>query len=936
MYLMKKNQELGELKLLTANITTENNHHVDDICESMTNIFKSYNIPIAKSGTINNEKSIQAFKYLLLNTNFENQGRLAEDIVSGHLVDMCPPLSPYLFAQILWSLEYEKILVESLHYLPFDLCAEILELITNHINKLSYDRLNDIMYQLIFIVYIKIYQLKESGIQSAKVATSVENWLLSFEEFLLLLKDSKLSCLTNVSRMTKFERSGILLKQLIAVTKKCFQLKDNGITISKDLEKLYGITFGREPFVKYDDEQVQNALSELNLQLIELLLVKVKEVDCNVYLSWAEKYDQDNVMVPLQRSIGIECYYFIDFITKDQVLSKTAHHLVECLQHLSSKPNPLQSTFVLSIEELCDAIKGGKSELMDELLTRYKEWDRATLEFLSVNKSMLGKQGSLILLEYLTFHLRQTIDQNQKEHSYLMVMKLLAEQSLADLYQIVMQYLMKYNGKEILGSSATCEAFLRYISLNTNLKDGTVLKNVLLFVLKNLKGVLTILLKITIGLEEYRHIMIAPNDVLLLSTFLQIRDDNNEMLLTYVLRAICLENKEWILKKFTDLMKVLLENSVVKLHELVNNVIIPYLMQDTSRHFNVSNMHTMLNFMRMANIKHTKDTNTKDLVIALARRMSSIRRNVSVSKFVTSQILVNMSRIVHQINGESVSLSLRERMVNGLELAMEPADRPHFTPFWQLRDITCNKGVMFVLEDYERRCFCVLNRLREDPRTPERLREYLQDFNLLREDFIHHLILRVTEDEFKAFFADLALTCYAFFFWNDEIDAFCNITRLTIEACCLYLEFPSVGGKDAFPFLLMSFTRYTRLFLTLKGLNNYDAIYDCLIKNMNVLSESVRHSPYNYLFTECLVLSYENRTEEQTMRLLGHKLSTLDQFSDQCHSLGVEPTREPGRVASRKMTNFFVAYQVISACLCVPATDSDQCINKLNEIFAAK
>ncbi|XP_017889504.1 uncharacterized protein LOC108630624 [Ceratina calcarata] len=938
MYLMKKNQELGELKLLTANITTENNSHVDDICKSMKNIFVSYDIPIAKNIAINNERGIQAYKYLLLNTNFESQGRLAEDIANGHLVDMCPPLSPFLFVQILWSLEYEKILVESLLYLPFDLCTEILQHVTKHINKLSYERLNEIMYQLIFYVHIKLYQLKEFGIQSAKIEDSIKNLLLGSEEFLLLLKDSKLCCLTKVSNLTKFERSGILLKKLLVVTKKCFQIKDNGIPISKDLEKLYSVTFGRESFVKCEDAPMQNAISELNGQLIELLLTKVKEVDCNVYLAWAEIYDQNNVMITMQRSIGIESYYFIDFISKDQVLSRAAHELTECLQFLSSKPYPTQPSFVLSIKELCDALGSGRNELMEELLTRYKEWDRTTIEFLDTNKTLLDSKGCSILLEYLIFILRQTtINSDDKEYCYHTVMNILSYQSMSDLYQIVMLYLMKYNGKNYLGTPETCEKFLKYIRCNANVRNGSVLKMVLLFILKDLKGILTILLKIAIGRLEYKHIMIAPLDILLLSSFLQIRDGNNEMLVTSILRTIVTENREWISKRFTDLMIVLLENSVLQLHELVNNVIIAYLLENT---LIISNMNTVLNLMRMFHVKHTKDLYTKDLVTALAWRMSSIRKNLSISKFASSHILLLITKIVDKIKGEIVPLSIKESMVNRLELVMEPADRPHFTPFWQLRNIPCNKGVRFVIEDYERRCFCVLNRLKEDPKTPEKLRQSLMNFNLLREDFFHHLIIRATEEEYVMFFTDLVLTYYSLFNWSNEVEAYCNITRLTIEACCLYLEFPSIGAKDTFPFLIKNFTHYCKLFMTLRRISNYenvyDTIYDNLILNMNLLNESVKYSSYDWFFAECLLVSTENRTEDQTTRLLGHKLATLEQFGDQCHDSGIEPYIESDRPTPRKMINFYVAHEVISACLNVSAIDSNQCLEKLNMIFSTR
>lgn len=140
MYFMKKNEECGELQFITSRITTENINHIDDICNIIVGIFEIYNIPVKEKALINNKRCVQAYKYLLLNTKFSSQERLAEDIVIGHVVDMFPPLSPYIFIQILWKLEYDKILIESLTYMPFDLCIEILEIVQKCIEDLPFQR----------------------------------------------------------------------------------------------------------------------------------------------------------------------------------------------------------------------------------------------------------------------------------------------------------------------------------------------------------------------------------------------------------------------------------------------------------------------------------------------------------------------------------------------------------------------------------------------------------------------------------------------------------------------------------------------------------------------------------------------------------------------------------------------------------------------------
>ncbi|KOC62121.1 hypothetical protein WH47_05213 [Habropoda laboriosa] len=928
MYLMKKSQECGELKLLTSCITNENSNHIDDICKSMVNIFETYSIAVSEKALINNEKCVQSYKYLLLNTNFKHQEHLAEDIISGHLVDMCPLLSPYLLIQILWHLEYEKILIESLLYMPFDLCTEVFEIITKCIDKLPFQRSVNSIYQLMIIVYSKFLQLKKIGIQSTDVENSIQNLLLTFQEFLLLITNTKLSYLTEVSGLKKCERHGIMLKKLICTLRKCLENKDKEILISQDLEKLYNITFGREAFIKCESTLVESTIWTLNEELMNLLLNKIKEIDCNIYLSWAELDDEENSMISLQRSIAIESYYFIKLAMNDEQLSQNTH-LIECLQQIASKSDPKQSSFALNLQELCSAISNGKKDLMKELLCRYKEWDRSILDFVYNNRSLLEKKDCLTLLEYLTLVLTKSAEEDLKEFSYTLVIKILSSQSIPDIYEIVIMYLTKYDGKNYLESPHMEEAFHEFIARNTNLQTSTNLKTVLLFLLKNPRTILTILLKITIGHVQYGNIMISPNDLLLLSPFMQIREGNNQILLTSILRIICIENTEWNAKKFIDFVKVVLDNSVIKVHDLINNVFIPYLNEDT---LNVLNMNSILNTIRKLQVKCNKDTNIKELIIALAKRMSSLRKNTSISKYISSEIFSQITRILQYfLEIKNFSASTKKEIINGIEFIIEPIDKLHLASLWYLMQ----KGVSVIdiIEDYERRCFVVLNRLKEDPKTSEKLRHYLSDLSLLREDFLRHLIIRSTEEEYQKLGSELTIIYWFVIGWNDEIDACNNFLRLTIEACCLSLEYPSIGGTDLFAFLLKSFTRFCRMFVLLEGIENYDNIYQSLIKNINQLEGSIKHSPYEHLFTSCFT-HLNSHTEDDSVHLLQNILNIFHHFSDQCLKFNNEYSEETCKIPhSTKVSNFYITYEVISACMKVPATGAYECIRRMNELF---
>ncbi|XP_076174452.1 uncharacterized protein LOC143150221 isoform X2 [Ptiloglossa arizonensis] len=893
MYLMKKNQECGELQFLTSRTTTASIAHIDDICKSIVNIFETYNIPTKEKALINDERCVQSYIYLLLNTKFKNQERLAEDIVNGHLVDMCPPIASYLFIQILWNLEYEKILIQSLLHIPVDLCKEILEILKKCIKELPFKRSMDSMYQLILIVYTKFIQLKEIGVQSTNLEECIQNLLIGFQEFLLLLTNPKFTLISS-SDLKINERHGIMLKKLIATIKSCFDYKIKGIrNISRDDDKLYNITFGREPFIKYEDTLMESTILTLNQCLMDLLLIKVKEVDCNMYLNWAELDDEENNMISLQRSIGNECYHFIEFIQNDEQFSQNTH-LVECLQHLSSKPDPKQSSFVISLQELCYAISDGKTEFMKELLCRYKEWDSSILDFVYKNKSLLDKKDCFNLLEYLTFLLKQSTEEDLKEFSYTSVTRILSLQDLPAIYEIVMMYLTKHDGNNYLESPHTEEAFNEFITRNSNLQTTKNLKIVLLFLLKNVRLILTILLKITIGHHQYRNIMIFANDLLLLLPFMQIMEDNNQIILINILRTICIENIEWNPKKFMDFIQILLDRRIVKVHDLINNVFVPYLEKDT---FTLSNIHSILNNIRKLQVSCTKDTNVKSLIIVLAKKMSFLRKNTSISKYVSNEILYQITRILKYfltIKGYSISASTKKEIICAIEVVIEPIDTLHFASLWHLmqKDVS----VIDIVTDYERRCFIVLNKLKEDPKTSEKLRNYLSDLNLLREDFLRHLIIRSSNREYQLLASEFTIMYWFAFRWNNEIEAYNHFLRITIEACCLSLEYPSIGGNNLFVFLFQSFTCFCRKFVFFKGIIEHEEkVYQLLIKNFNQLDNSIKYSPYAPLFSTCLI-RLSNITQSESENLLQDILNILDDFCDQCLDFNYEYSEDTSRI----------------------------------------
>lgn len=125
--LLKKENECGKLSQLVSRIAQENIIYINGIQEEIANIFKSADLPIEKNNLHENIRCINAYKFLILNTNFKCLDLLAQDDANTHLVDICPLMSPYLLIEILWRLHYEDILAESILYLPLDFVVELIE-----------------------------------------------------------------------------------------------------------------------------------------------------------------------------------------------------------------------------------------------------------------------------------------------------------------------------------------------------------------------------------------------------------------------------------------------------------------------------------------------------------------------------------------------------------------------------------------------------------------------------------------------------------------------------------------------------------------------------------------------------------------------------------------------------------------------------------------
>ena len=920
-YLQKKDQECGRLQFLASRTTEENIKHVDDICETISGLLRTFQIfkgPISK----NNQNCVQLFKYLVLNTAFESQTLLIEDIIHGHLVDMCPPLSPYLLLEILQHINYEEILAESILYVPLDLCVEILEICRSYLEYLNFNRALDTLTALISNAYIKFIITKSSGSQTSCFEEFSERFVIAIQELISLLSSEKIIRLDEVSKSRKHERCGIILKKILKMVRNT--LESDKINLVPDKEKLYKISFGNDSPIKGNEEIMQRYLNELNQDMMNLLLKKIKEIDCNIYLSWAE-IDYENSSVSLQRSIGIDCFYFIEAMKSSVQLPKF-QHLLECLNQLASKPDLEIPLSELSLEEVCSKAEG-KKEYITELMKRYKYWNESIFSCIEKNESHLDKNDCLYLLEYLHFIVEQSDEEVYKQRVYAFVTKVLILQSIIDLFSITIHYLLNHDGSDILECNKTEENFENFITHNVAFNSPKNLRFVLISIIKNPKKILSILLKMVIGHPNYDHVMISPTEFFLLAPILKIRTENKKTLLMDIL-ADCMQKTEWNIKKFAHFVQVMEENEYGA-DELFNDLFIPYLDFET---FNTSNIKSVLNCARKMQNKCTENLRIDGLMKAIVKKMSYLRKDVNLPKYVNGEILCLLIRVVHLFMENKSSwcnADKKQSVINGISIYLEPIDRPYFCSLWHLT----KQGVDIrdIMEDYERRCFIAMNKVKDQGIT-ERLRSHLDDFSFLNEDFLRHFILRSTEPEYTKFGTDIVLLYFNDLKWQSEMEAFDNFIRITIEGCLLCLEFPDVSSPQSFPFLIKCLSRLSKSIFKLDVPETHKSIYQSLNTNIMKLDNSIENSQYSDSYRTFLISINNFSCKEPLANLLLQLIDAIHNFGCQCLEL-IKNENVKDKNYTPEVVKFRIAHEFISNAIKISAEEAYICMTKMEELL---
>ncbi|XP_012284652.1 uncharacterized protein LOC105702027 [Orussus abietinus] len=918
-FLMKKDQERGELKFLSSRATDENVAYIDEVCKRVAEILRSNRVPMAESKKLTVE-CVQVYKYLLLNTNFKAQELLVEDLCNGHLVDMCPPLSPYLLIEILWSLGYEELLTESILYLPLDLSVEILAITRNCLQFLEFPRaLNTILTLILNISKIFVY-VRDHGSQTRNIDENLNGLISNAQELIAKLYDPKFIRIHEASGIKKYERYGIVLKKILNMFKSCLDIEKNGNILPKDIEKLYKVTFGNMPVVQANSSVIKEHLSTLAQDSMNLFLKKFKEISVNIYMVWVELQDPENNSISLQRSIGIDCYYFIEYVNENQLLEQCTP-LMECVSQLSCNPNSNPGLTTMNIQELCARVEEGRKDCLKELLCRHKEWDNTILDIIEKQRSLIDKNDCFDLLRNLNDIFDHTHNQNIQERAYSIVITVLFLQDITDIFEIVIDYILMCNVEDTFPNFA--EDFKEFITLNANIKMPRNLRIVLYFMMYCPRKVITILLKIVLGCPDYDTVMIPLNDLLVLAPIFKIRDINKEMLLTNILQEICMDNVAWNEKKCNDLINFLIENHVIDIDSIFNNIFIPYL---ESELLVPSNMLTMLCCISSYEHKFGAKMKVDSLFQALAIKLSTLRKRKDISQLCKERLLNIIGRRISNLSrgqNKYFHISRVDNVIGHVETFLEPMDKLYFDSLWSVPRNGFN--VTDVMIDYERKCFSVRNRIKQSERISRTVSSALESIVILREDFLRHLILRSTVYEYTKFGYESTAIYWSHFGWIDKIDALDNFFRITVEAAILSLEIPTAVNPHAFLCLIHGLTGFLREVIR-TGL--FDDIYRLLIKHIKVLNKSVKQSPYALFWPDIT----ENRFADCTTDIRIHNIMDyFNLFRVDCmkYDVMIEPQNPP----SVEMTRFSIMYDFISACLQASTTECYECLTRMDKLL---
>ncbi|XP_008544763.1 uncharacterized protein LOC103569309 [Microplitis demolitor] len=915
--LMRKNNEY-ELKSLSSNITQESADQIDDLLTELSRTFQNCGITIGDASETDN-KCVKALQYLIFNTNFNCQDQMAEDIISGHLVDMCPALSPYLLITITYKFNYELLLTEMILYCPLELCVEIMETVPRCLNIMSFECAKTFIFHFISNAYKKLLLMKHKSLQSSELDMSLNKFAVQFQELVSIIRGHKLLRLDDDTKKKK-ERLGFIIKDIAKLILECLEYQQKDLVPEADKEKLYKITFGREFIVKPEPEAVERHLGDFNAELLSMLSAILQEVDIDTYLEWAELDSPEDSSKSLQQSVGADCYNLIEALKKSEQL-KLDDDLVKCLEHLASKPKQPSD---LSLEELCRGVDEGKKECLKQLTNQYQKWDPYIFQRVKPHFELFDKDDFLNLLEYLTDLIESKSNEDHKQRVYNLATKILLKLEITEVYEVAVEYILKHDAKNILESVNTEEMFNGFITCNTNFKDSMKLRILLFFIMKNPRKFLMTVIKMSIGSSEFPNVMIPAEDLLLLSPIMKIFDETStKLVLSVLLENIGLKRTDFKSTKFYNFLQTLIDNDVFTADELTNVLFVP-LIEDTTTP--VETVRTIMVCIHKIIFSFTEKLNLGGLLVALAARMKLMRRNKQISKCDTNEILDLIIKIVRTLiesNGDQLVKPEFKAKDDVIKVIL-PIDQIYFK---ELLSYSEPPDITDIIRDYGRRVVLAIARVFEDSEAPE------LDIRSLWIDFKFHLILTTTEEEFVRIATELSVIHPDFFDPQlkevEVIDAVIEFVGLTSRAWSYSLELPKAVQPKTFGCLIRSLAKFIKLIMRIKDKEwEYERISNSLRDSIKSLACSIKDTGYEEIYQQ-LVQSLDRPADEEALESILQIAECLESFGNSCLQINVDIK---DREVSMDLMKLQLAQEFIDNCLRFEIQISSLIIKGINEL----
>ncbi|KAL6254385.1 hypothetical protein P5V15_014434 [Pogonomyrmex californicus] len=848
-------QRHGHLPYYAARTTEEISRTIDEIIATFLRVIPRYmfnvkiftdaNVQVADVQEYNDiviVRYVMYYQCLLLNTNFSTQHLIKEDPIYGVIVETCPTLSSYLFIQLILKIKCEDILVVSLVHIPLDLCVEILDLIITSINDLEASQDSQairLIFLLIYKVYYKCLQLHLGTISEQDVGECIHKLTEQFYTLLnlLIVKFDSFYTLSTVKSL----HLGIFTKITLRFIKKCMHSKIEDFSMHRDLKPLFRITYGicngqwnYHHIIPAD--KMRSIIIQFDQQLANLLQNVLERVDHSEFTSWADIMDNENVIISVQRAVIIECHYFMKFIKRNNFF-EINDHLFHCLQQFVG-PRKIEQS-LLTLEEICrDITEGGmQRDAMRELLKRYKKWDLSILDFINKKIELLKLKDFTTIVEYLHYKFAYLHTNADKYRLYMSVLKILLRQPYG-MNHTVLLYVSRHFDDNNLAFLYDEECFSRFLNSIDDLNDVPC-RTLLIFILLNPKDALRMLIIREIDCEFQNNVLFQHMRWLLPYYSVRIRHYN---ILIYVLKVVLLHDR-WIWRPhFRIFMDNLLSYKMITADDLMNELYIPYLLGDYIDQYNLDILLLHIQNVLLQRKLCTPKTKYLLLSMALVRTLSLLRRNMTFSNIAVHKWIQLITDILQYLLHTSNLLTTHHQEWLLLFINVEPLDIQKV----QLAD------TMEIVNEYEERCYVVHQRLRTNPRCHPKLRNFVQSFNLKREDFIRHMILSCVEKEYHTFAFELTFMFCEYFGWPDQMMAYETVMRITAEAILIVLTYIERFPEHRFFMLLISIMEFCHTTATIMTSDHYVAIRRILLQTLSSISHAVDKTVYSTMYSYLL------------------------------------------------------------------------------------